>query len=57
MMYLGAPDTSSHLILLPGTVILNASTTVIVLAKIVEAATVNEMANVLCCRTQMTIVG
>ena len=57
MMYLGAPDTSSHLILLPGAVILNASITVIVLAKTVEAAAVNAMANVVCCSIQMTIVG
>ena len=57
MMYLGDPDTSSHLILLLGIVILNARRTVIVLAKIVEVATVNTMANVVCCRIQMTIVG
>ena len=57
IIYLGAPDTSSHLILLPGIVILNASRTVIVLAKIVEVATVKAMAKVIGCRIQMTVVG
>jgi hypothetical protein len=56
MMYLSAPATSSHLIL-PGTVTLKDSTRVIVLAKIVEAATVKAMAKVVCCRIQMTVVG
>ena len=54
---MGAPDTRKFLNLLPGSVTLKARTTVIVLARIVETATVNTIANVICCKTQVALLG
>ena len=57
MMYVGILDTSNPLILLPGTVILKARTTVIVLAKTVDTDTVNRIPNVVCCRIHVVVLG
>lgn len=54
---LGAPDININLILLLGVVILKARTTVIVLAKTVDNATVKKMPNVVCCRMQVPMLG
>ena len=55
IMQLGVPDTRKFLNLLPGSVTLKARTTVTVLARTVETATVNTIPNVICCKTQMTL--
>ena len=52
-----ASESSSHCIVFPGRVILNASIIVVVFAKTVEGATVNRVANVVCCRMQLAILG
>lgn len=57
MTELGAPDTNHCLILFPGAVALKARTTVMVLAKTVDTATVNTMANVVCWRMQVAVLG
>ena len=48
MMKLGAPDTNHCHIALPGAVTLDATTTVMVVAKTVETATVKTNLNVIC---------
>ena len=48
MMKLGAPDTNHWHILLPGVLTWKATTTVIVLAKTLETATVKTTPNVIC---------
>ena len=57
MTKLGAPDINIDLILLLGVVILKARTTVIVLAKTVDKATVKKTPNVICCRMQVPMLG
>jgi hypothetical protein len=52
-----APDTSNHLIVLPGFIILKDRITVIVLAKTVETATVNTSPNVICWSIHVTVLG
>ena len=54
---MGVPDTRKFLNLLPGSVTLKARTTVTVLARTVETATVNATPNVTCCRTQVAEFG
>lgn len=50
-------DTRKFLNLLSGSVTLKARTTVIVLARTVETATVNTIPNVICCKTQVALLG
>lgn len=57
MMAVGAPDSNHCLIFLPGFVNLNARTTVMVLAKMVETATVNRTPNVNYWRMQVAVLG
>ena len=57
MTELEAPESSKHLIVLPGFMALNARNTVMVLARTVETATVNLRPNVTCWRTQVTVLG
>ena len=57
MMKLGALDNINHLSTLPGNVILKARTTVRVLAKTVESATVNRPPYMLCCRIHVAVLG
>lgn len=52
-----APDTSHLLVLVPAAVILKASTTVTVLAKTMETATVQTTPNVTCGRMQVAVLG
>ena len=57
MIKLGAPGSNHCLIFLPGVVTLKARTTVMVLAKMVEIATVNMTPNVICWRMQVAVLG
>ena len=57
MMKLGALDNINNLIILPGSVLLKARTTVRVLAKTVESATVNRPPYMLCCRIHVALLG
>ena len=57
MITLGVLNDSSHLTLLLGTVMLKARSTVIVLAKTVDTATVNRIPKVICCRRHLAVLG
>lgn len=57
MTKLGMADISNLVLLLLGTVILKASTTVIVLVRIVDTATVNITPNTICYKIQVAVLG
>jgi hypothetical protein len=57
MMKLGMRDNSNCFTFLPEEVTMKARTTVIVLAKTVETATVNIIPNMVCWRMQVAVLG
>lgn len=57
MIKLGAPESDHCLIFPPGVVTLKVRTTVMILAKMVEIATVNTTPNVICWRMPVAVLG